>query len=220
MPVSLQAKSWPVWWIPMLATEMGRGAVAVTLLLCLAACDTPASPEAARSSPTPTISAGPTSPEPATRPPTEKPALRLFLDAEGAARRRVERAIRDLKSVSLWLRLTRHLFILRIETRSGKRVPEDGHLADAGLAVHVDPMGAGLFCYIRMWPAALDRDLANQRVYYSEGRLGFVPPSDRIFWASILGHELGHCQGRREVTPEDVALEWEKRVRDLLTRRI
>ncbi len=199
---------------------MGRCAATVALLLCLVGCDTPASPGAARSSPTPTISAGPTSAEPAARPPTEKPALRLFVDSEGAARRRVERAIRDLKSVSLWRRLTRHLFILRIETRSGKRVPEDGHLADAGLAVHVDPMGAGLFCYIRIWPAALERDLANQRVYYSEGRLGFVPPSDRIFWASILGHELGHCQSRHEVTPEDVALEWENRVRDLLSRRI
>lgn len=204
----------------MRATEMGCGAVAVTLLLCVAACDAPTRPGAARSSTTPTISAGPTSAEPAARPPTGKPSLRLYVDAEGAASHRVERAIRDLKSVSLWRRLTTHLYILRIETRTGQRVPEDGHLADAGLAVHVDPMGAGLYCYVRMWPAALERDLANQRVYYSEGRLGFVPPSDRIFWASILGHELGHCQSRHEVTPEDVALEWENRVRDALSRRI
>ncbi len=204
----------------MRATEMGRVAVAIALLLCLAACDSPTSREATRPSSTPTISAGPTSVEPAARPPTEKPALRLYVDAEGAASHRVERAIRDLKSVSLWRRLTAHLYILRIETKTGQRVPEDGHLADAGLAVHVDPMGAGLYCYVRIWPAALERDLANQHVYYSEGRLGFVPPTNRIFWASILGHELGHCQSRHEVTPEDVALEWENRVRDALSRRI
>ena len=202
------------------ATESVRAALAVVLLLSFAACDTPPGPSAAVPSPTPTSSetAGTT---PAARPPTTTPALRLYVDAAGAARRRVERAIRDLKAVSMWRGFTEHLFILRIQTRAGeKRVPGDGHLADAGLAVHVDPTGAGLYCYIRIWPAALERDLANQRTYYSEGRLGFVPPSERIFWASILGHELGHCRGRRKVTPEDVALEWENRVRDALSTKV
>lgn len=204
----------------MRATDVGRAIVVLTTILCLGACDTPPDSAAGRASPTPIPSE--TSEGPAARPPTWPPSLRVYVDAKGAARKRVTRAVRDLKMISMWHRLTDRLFILRIETRTGEEggVPEDGHLADAGLAVHVDPTGAGWYCYIRMWPAALERDLANQRTYYAEGRLGFEPPSERVFWASILGHELGHCQGRRQVTPEDVALEWENRIRDRLSRRI
>ena len=202
----------------MRATDLGRAAVALVTMLSLASCDTPPEPAAGRASTPPTAPAA--SPDAAPRPPTSPPSLRVYVDAKGDARDRVARAVRDLKTISMWRRLTDRLFILRIETRTGGGVPEDGHLADAGLAVHVDPTGAGWYCYIRIWPEALERDLANQRTYYAEGRLGFEPPSERVFWASILGHELGHCQGRRQVTPEDVALEWENRVRDLLSRHI
>ena len=202
----------------MRATELGRAILALVTMLSLASCDSPPEPTAGRTSPTPTASEA----SPAPRPPTSPPSLRVYMDAKGDARERVERAVHDLKAISMWRRLTDRLFILRIETKTGEKgaVPEDGHLADAGLAVHVDPIGAGWYCYIRIWPAALERDLANQRTYYAEGRLGFEPPSPRVFWASILGHELGHCQGRREVTPEDVALEWENRVREALSSHI
>jgi hypothetical protein len=204
----------------MRVTKLGRAIVVLTTVLCLGACDTPPERAAGRASPTPTGDQA--SDEPAARPPTSPPSLRVYIDTKGVARKRVARAVRDLKMISMWRRLTDRLFILRIETMTGEKgeVPEDGHLADAGLAVHVDPTGAGWYCYIRIWPSALERDLANQRTYYAEGRLGFEPPTERVFWASILGHELGHCQGRRQVTPEDVALEWENRVRDVLSRRI
>ena len=190
----------------------------LVMILSLAACDTPPQPAAGPVSPPPAASSS--SSDPAPRPATSPPSLRVYVDAKGPARDRVDRAVRDLKSISMWRRLTDRLFILRIETRTGGGVPEDGHLADAGLAAHVDPTGAGWYCYIRIWPKALERDLANQRIFYAEGRLGFEPPSLRVFWASILGHELGHCQGRRQVTGERTALEWENRVRDLLSRRI
>ena len=114
----------------------------------------------------------------------------------------------------MWAPLTRRLVILRIEVAPRRaRAPADGHLADAALVPYADPTGAGTYCRIRIWLSAVATDLANQRRYYAEGRLDFAPPSERVFRAAVLGHELAHCLGRKALTPEPTALRWEDRIR-------
>lgn len=148
------------------------------------------------------------------RPPTRLPEPRLDIAARGPGRAAIRTAIRDLKRIDVWKPLTRRLVILRIEVAGASTpAPADGHLADAALVPYVDPTGAGTYCRVRVWPSAVAADLGNQRRYYAEGRLDFVPPSGRVFWAAILGHELAHCLGRKALTPESAALEWEERVR-------
>jgi hypothetical protein len=62
------------------------------------------------------------------------------------------------------------------------------------------------------FPDAMAADLARYDRYYHQGLLPDPTPTEREFWVSILGHELGHClyHGRGEPTAE----RWEKKVLD------
>lgn len=141
----------------------------------------------------------------------------------GGARSEVEQAIADLKAVGLWEPLTKHLYRIDLRVRpGGDRVPKDGHLADArfwratvGRGTYDYPEGR--FCWVRFFPAAMKADLERWRSYHSGGLLPEAPPSERRFWAAILGHELSHCPRRgSDTAPEDVAMEWERRILDAL----
>jgi hypothetical protein len=106
-----------------------------------------------------------------------------------------------------------------VHVKSGEAsVPNDRHLADARFWKQEIAHGTydypeGSFCWIRLFPAAMNEDLERWRSYFEQGVLAEPPPTERQFWAAILGHELSHCPRRGENTaPEEVALEWEHRI--------
>lgn len=181
---------------------------ALAALLVLGACDPkePPRPEAP-------------SPTPLTRPstaPTDR-ALSVIFEATGRTRARLKRAVADLKSVGLWRRLTHHLYLIELDSRSGgANVPEDGHLADAYFTGFADDGGGGAVCDIMFFPTAVSGDLARWRDYYGRGLVAERPPSLRTFYGSLLAHELAHC--RRGPRGEAVARAWEERARVALER--
>lgn len=135
----------------------------------------------------------------------------------------LRRAISDLKAVGVWHRLTDHLYGISIHVRPGEsRVPEDRHLADARFwrapiarGTYRYPVGA--FCWIRFFPAAIEDDRQRWVAYYSQGLTLAPPPTERQFWASILGHELAHCPAHgADTAPESAALRWERKIVELL----
>jgi hypothetical protein len=131
--------------------------------------------------------------------------------AFGRSSGRVDQAVADLKKVELWRKLTGHLYELKIGSRLGlESIPDDGHLADAYLTAKIDGDEGGSYCDIMFFPAAMAADLARWENYYRSDLLDDPPPSSRQFWASILGHELAHCQRGRNGEP--AALKWEDRV--------
>lgn len=137
--------------------------------------------------------------------------LILTNSAFGRSRARVATAIDDLKAVGYWKELTGHLYELKIGSRVGlENVPEDGHLADAYLTAKIDGDEGGSYCDIMFFPAAMAADLERWRNYYASGLLDDPAPTFRQFWAAILGHELAHCQRRRNGEP--AALKWEDKV--------
>ena len=126
-------------------------------------------------------------------------------------RRRVRRAVQDLKDLGFWRELTSHVASVTVATRPGpERAPADGHLADALMTVRLGRF-PGYSCDIMIFSQALEDDVANQAIYYSEGRLSAPPPTLGQFWAIILAHELAHCspRGRRG---EAYSTKWEQRV--------
>lgn len=185
---------------------MNRAAV-VVLALVVAGCSPAA--EIPRAVPTPpeTVSASPS-----LKTPNAPPPLKLFNNALGRSNRALSRAIRDVKRLGYWHRLTGHLYVVQISSRPGLHdVPPDNHLADAFLRAYIDDEGQGAMCDIRFYPAALRQDLENWRTAHNRGLFDDPPPSLRTYWASILGHELAHCLGHGK--GERVALDWETRIR-------
>jgi hypothetical protein len=141
----------------------------------------------------------------------------------GGSRAEVTRAIADLKQVGFWRRLTVHLYRIDLVVKPGRAsVPEDRHLADARfwratIAHGTYDYPTGRFCGIRFFPAAMADDLYRWRSLYAQGLTGRPPPSERSFWAGILGHELSHCPDRGgDTAPEAVALAWERRILERL----
>ena len=136
---------------------------------------------------------------------------RVRLEATGRARGLIRTGIADVKRLGLWDDLTRHLYLIKIDSRLGRlNVPEDGHLADTYFTGVIDERGAGALCDIMFFPTAIGDDLGRWAIYYSQGRLPEPPPSPRDFWVAVLGHELAHCLG--DGSGEAVAERWEARV--------
>ena len=144
---------------------------------------------------------------------------RVENDAFGSSARLVRRAIRDLKRLDLWGRLTRHLYVIELGSRLGRDdVPRDGHLADAYITGVVEEEGAGALCDIMFFPTAVADDLARWRIYHAGGYIEDPAPSRRQFWAGLLAHELAHClEGPRG---ERVAEMWERRAMDRFEARL
>ncbi len=144
---------------------------------------------------------------------------RVENNAFGSSARLVRRAIRDLKRLDLWGRLTRHLYMIKLGSRLGRDdVPGDGHLADAYITGVVEEEGAGALCDIMIFPTAVTDDLDRWRTYHASGYIEDPPPSLRQFWAGLLAHELGHCmEGPRG---ERVAETWERRAMQRFDARL
>ena len=126
-------------------------------------------------------------------------------------RRRVDRAVADLKELGFWKRLTRPVETVVVSTRPGaSRAPRDGHLADAVRNVQLGRR-PGYVCDVMIYSQALVDDVARQAVFYDQGRLSAPPPTLRQFWAVILAHEVAHCSdaGQRG---ESHSTRWERRV--------
>lgn len=130
-----------------------------------------------------------------------------------ADRRSVDRAVADLKGLGYWRDLTKHVASVVVATRPGAgRVPDDGHLADAIMNVQLG-RHPGYVCDVMIFSHALEEDVAQQEIYYAEGRLPAPAPTLRQFWAVILAHELAHCSERGQ-KGEAYSSSWERRVLD------
>ena len=142
------------------------------------------------------------------RPPLDPPLVTI--EAAGTVGARLRQAVKDLKAVGLWSRLTRHLFAVKLDSRGGlANVPEDQHLADAYYTGMLKQGTGGEVCDVMFFPAAVAKDLARWNDYYAAGLLAAVPPTVRQFYGSLVAHELAHC--RRGPRDEDVARAWEDR---------
>ena len=128
-----------------------------------------------------------------------------------ADRKRVDKAVSDLKDLGFWRELTKHVVQVNVATRPGlERIPEDGHLADAIMNVQLEPR-AGYVCEIMIFSDALANDVTDQLGFYLDGRLSTPPPTLRQFWAVILAHEVGHCSPKGQ-KGEAHSTEWEQKV--------
>lgn len=145
------------------------------------------------------------------RRPITKPNRLLITNAAlDGSRRQVARAIRDLRRIGMWRRLTRDLYAVRFATRPGRdQVPDDGHLADAYLTAQIDGRRGGSLCDVMFFPVAMAEDLDRWRSYHFRGLLGEAAPSERQFWAAIMAHELAHCL--KGGSGEGAAMRWERR---------
>ena len=184
---------------------------AAVLMLCAllpAACTGSTEPAARRAAQTPTEATS--TPTPAERPALERRGAKIENVASGWSHRRARVAVRDLKRIGLWGRLSNRLYIVKIGSRPGRvGVPEDGHLADAVLTAQIDEEGGGAVCDIRFYPTAMGDDLVRWDQYYVQRLLPEPAPTARQFWGAILAHELAHCLGDGKGEP--VAGRWEKR---------
>lgn len=148
---------------------------------------------------------------PAERGITDPPGVIVVNGALEDDRQLVARAVRDVKSTGYWKELTGHLYSVRIGVRPGdERIPEDGHLADAVRTLKLDGDLGGVYCQITFYSAAMSNDLVRVGQYFDQGLIATPPPSERQFYAAILGHELAHCLG--EGKGEPVARTWEERI--------
>jgi hypothetical protein len=189
-----------------------RFAVAsVAAALALAGCSGAGDPApAARATPSP-------SPSPSASPVINPPGVVVDNVAFGRSKRRLQRAISDLKKVDLWYPLTKHLFKLKLASRLGvSNIPEDGHLADAVLTGAIEEDAQGRLCDLMFFPNAIAQDIDRWRLYYSQGALIDPPPTLRQFWGSILAHELGHCFPGSP--GEKVAERWEREALERLRK--
>lgn len=184
---------------------MSRIAALLALLLVAPACTSEAPGATATATPVPQPSPSP-SPSIVINP----PGVVVENIAMGKSEKRVRRAIADLKTVNLWLPLTRHLYKVKFDSRLGAvSIPDDGHLADAILTAAFDEEAQGRMCDVMFFPNALARDLDRWHLYYQQGATSHPPPTLRHLWASVTAHELGHCfPGGRG---EGFARRWERR---------
>lgn len=167
----------------------GLAVATVAVALALGGCSDAGEPGtgAARATPSP-------SPSPSASPVINPRGVVVENVAFGRSKRRLERAISDLKKVDLWYPLTKHLYKLKLASRLGvSNIPDDGHLADAVLTVAFEEDAQGRLCDLMFFPNAIARDAARLRLYYSQGVLADPPPSLRELWGSVVAHELGHC---------------------------
>jgi len=148
---------------------------------------------------------------PAERGITDPPGVVVVNGALGDDRKLIAQAIEDVKAAGYWRELTGHLYSVRIGLRPGvERIPEDGHLADALRTLKLDGDVGGIYCQITFYAAAMSQDLERVGDYFDQGLVPSPPPTERQFYASILGHELAHCLGKGK--GEAVAQQWEARV--------
>lgn len=167
---------------------MRRVSLALVVALLVAPSCTNESPRAA----TPPTPAPAPSPSPSIV--INPPGVVVENIAQGESRKRVRRAMRDLKAVNLWRPLTRHLYKVKFDSRLGAvSIPDDGHLADAILTAAFDEEAQGRLCDVMFFPNAMARDLDRWRLYYQQGATSHPAPSLRHLWASVAAHELGHC---------------------------
>ena len=190
-----------------------RASALLACVLLLGACSSPADPGPAPDQVAP-ATPGPSSSGPAERGITDPPGVIVVNGALGAGDRRlVTTAVEDVKATGLWKELTGHLYSVRIGIRPGEeRIPEDGHLADALRTLKLDGDLGGIYCQITFYSAAMAGDLERVGEYFDQGLIATPPPSERQFYAAILGHELAHCLGKGK--GEQVAQAWEKKVLD------
>lgn len=183
-------------------------------LVCVASvvlggCTRARTPQGAPASPSsvPTASASPTPQERGITNPEGVIVTNAGLEGSD---RRIATAVKDLKRVRLWRRLTKHLYAAKFGSRPGRhQIPDDGHLADAFLTAQIEEDAGGPFCDIMFFPTAMRDDLDRWRTYYAQGLLDDPPPSLRQFWASIMAHELAHCLPGGKGEP--AAQRWEQR---------
>ena len=148
---------------------------------------------------------------PAERGITNPPGVVVVNGALGEDRKVIAQAVEDVKATGFWRELTGHLYSVRIGLRPGEeRIPEDGHLADALRTLKLDGDVGGVYCQITFYSAAMSQDLERVGEYFDQGLVSSPPPTERQFYASILGHELAHCLGKGK--GEAVAQQWEARV--------
>ncbi len=184
------------------------GALAVAAVVSCGCTASPGSEAGARTSPTPSPSASPV---------INPPGIVVENAALGRSKQRVRLAVRDLKAVGLWERLTRHLYKVKFGSRLGVvNVPDDGHLADAVLTAAFDDHAQGRLCDVMFFPNAIERDLRRWHLYHSQGAIEDPPPTLRQYWAAVAAHELGHCFPGGP--GEKVARAWEARALDGLRK--
>lgn len=136
------------------------------------------------------------------------PGVVVINHALGPSKKRVRRAMRDLKAVNLWRPLTKPLYKVKWQSRLGRiKIPEDGHLADALLTAAFDKRAQGRLCDVMFFPNAISRDLDRWRYYYGIGATSNPPPTLRQLWAAVMAHELAHCLPGNP--GEKVAEKWE-----------
>ena len=136
----------------------------------------------------------------------------------GVDKAHIRRAVRDLKELGFWKELTEHVVRVRISSRPGEyRILEDGRLADSIMTTQVGGRFSGVWCDVLIYSTALVQDIAQQEIYWAEGRLAAPPPDLRDFWAVILAHELAHCSPRGQ-KGEAYSTIWEGRVLAALGR--
>jgi hypothetical protein len=187
-------------------------ALGLVALVLLSACDNDSDPE-----PQPQPNPQSESPGPAERARTNPTKPRIDNVAQGLSRRELARALRDLRRLGVWKRLTKHLYAIQIDSRLGlDTAPDDGHLADAYSTVLVEEGSRGLYCDLMFWPSAIRADLARWKGYWANGQIDREPPTLRQYWAALLGHELAHCLPGRH--GEDLASDWEERIVERLRR--
>ncbi|HET7482159.1 MAG TPA: hypothetical protein VFK89_04795 [Actinomycetota bacterium] len=182
-----------------------RGIVVVALLLAAACTDGGGAPASA-----------PTSPAPPSHREATRAHRKLVLEAGGRARVYIGQAVRDLRSIGFWQTETKALFEVQLDARFGRsNVPRDEHLADSYYTATTTPPPGGTVCDVMFFPRAIIIDLARWRGFWAQGRIDREPPAGlREYYASLLAHELGHCQpGDRD---EQAALRWERRALDHL----
>jgi len=188
----------------------------LTVVVLAAACD-PARPEAG-------TEATPTPPAPRVTPevvvPQERSRARVHprvvTTAAGRNRTRVRRAVRDLRAVRVWRRLTRRLVAVDIHFRPGRaRAPADGHLADAYWTAVVEPDLVGGLCSISFYPVAIGADRRRSQRLFERG-LAPQPARRPPFWAALLAHELAHCLPGEPGEP--TARRWEAKALDRLSK--
>ncbi len=185
-------------------TQM-RGRLAFVILFAVLACVGTACSDEVQPSATPLES---TQVEKRFRAATTPDGPDLRVVATGSARSRIAVSVEDLRSVEVWRTLTCALDRIVVDV-GARRIPKDGHLADARLEVRRAPGLLSRTCVITFFPNAIRADLDRQDEYQARGLVARVP-SFSDFWSALLAHELAHCApGARG---ERIALRWERQV--------
>ena len=161
--------------------------------------------------------------------PDSDPDLRLRLQNEstGESRRLLARAMKDLRRLGYWTRLTDRLYGLWITVRPpSSKVAEDHHLAHSVVQPFTVGRHLGERCHINFYADAMQDEIEE---ITEEAAGAGTPPSPELVqtvWTSILAHELSHClpyetkAGVRVGGPEPRARKWEKKVANDLIAEI